>query len=119
MVYIYFFSSTYAASPYAYAAEILPTKNRANGVAIGLFFANCVTLTFSQCAPIALEKIGWKFNLVFIACNLFFLPIVWFFFPEVRGNGAFTVVMKSPADRYLTDERTFSRGDQRRIRRKG
>lgn len=85
MVYIYFFGATFAASPYAYAAEILPTKNRANGVAIALFFGNSVTLIFSQCAPIALQKIGWKFNIVFIACNLFFLPIVWFFFPETKG----------------------------------
>ncbi|KAF2802682.1 general substrate transporter [Mytilinidion resinicola] len=95
MVYIYFFGATYASSPYAYAAEILPTKNRANGVAIALFVANSVTLTFTQVTPIALDKIAWKFNIVFIACNLFFLPIVYFFFPETKGlsleevNGAF------------------------------
>lgn len=83
MVFIYFFGSTFAASPYAYAAEVLPTKIRANGMAIGLFFANSVTLIFSQTAPIALDHIGWKFNIVFIACNMFFLPIVYFFFPEV------------------------------------
>jgi MFS family permease len=86
MVFIYSFGTTFAASPYAYAAEILPTKIRANGMAVGLFFANAVTLTFTQVSPIALKEIAWKFNIVFIACNLFFLPIVYFFFPEVRDS---------------------------------
>ncbi|CAI4211280.1 unnamed protein product [Parascedosporium putredinis] len=85
MVYIYTFGTTYAASPYAYSAEVLPTKNRASGMAFGLFFANALTLTFSQVAPIALEKIEWKFNLVFIACNIFFFFIAYFFFPETKG----------------------------------
>lgn len=83
MIFIYTFGSTYAASPYAYAAEVLPTKNRAIGVALALFCANSITLTFSQTQPIALQTIGWKFNIVFIACNLFFIPIVYFFFKEV------------------------------------
>jgi len=84
MVYIYSFGSTYAASPYAYAAEVLPTKIRAVGMSLALFTANALTLIFSQTAPMGLEKIGWKFNLVFIACNCFFFPIVYLFFPEVR-----------------------------------
>jgi hypothetical protein len=85
MVFIFFFGSTFAASPYAYAAEVLPTKIRANGMSMALFASNAVTVIFSQTAPIALGNITWKFNLVFIGCNLFFLPIVFFFFPEVRS----------------------------------
>jgi hypothetical protein len=83
MVFIFFFGSTFAASPYAYSAEVLPTKIRATGMSIALFSSNAVTVIFSQTAPIALQNIAWKFNLVFIGCNLFFLPIVLFFFPEV------------------------------------
>ncbi|KAL1858202.1 hypothetical protein VTK73DRAFT_7913 [Phialemonium thermophilum] len=85
MIYIYSFGSTYASSPYAYAAEVLPTKNRAHGMSLALFSANALTLVFSQTAPIALADIGWKFNLVFIACNCFFFPVVYFFFPETKG----------------------------------
>lgn len=83
MIYIYFFGSTFAASPYAYTAEVLPTKIRAKGMATALFFSNSVALIFSQTAPIALAKIKWKFDIVFIACNAAFFPIVYFFFPEV------------------------------------
>ncbi|KAH8901189.1 general substrate transporter [Thozetella sp. PMI_491] len=85
MIYIYSFGTTYASSPYAYAAEVLPTKIRAVGMAVALSCANAITLVFSQTAPIALEQIGWKFDLVFIACNIFFFPIVYFCFPETKG----------------------------------
>ncbi|KAK7203047.1 general substrate transporter [Myxozyma melibiosi] len=85
MIYIYFFGATFASSPYAFASEVLPTKIRANGMAVALFFANAVTLIFSQTAPIALDHINWKFNLVFIGCNVFFFPIVFFYFPETKG----------------------------------
>ncbi|KAK9382099.1 general substrate transporter [Kockiozyma suomiensis] len=85
MIYIYFFGSTFAASPYAYTAEVLPTKIRAKGMATALFFSNSVALIFSQTAPIALAKIKWKFDIVFIACNAAFFPIVYFFFPETKG----------------------------------
>ncbi|KEF55567.1 uncharacterized protein A1O9_08317 [Exophiala aquamarina CBS 119918] len=86
MVYIYCFGATFAASPYAYATEVLPTKIRAQGMALALFAANAVMLTFSQTAPIALKKIGRKFKFVFIASNIFFFVVVFFFFPEVSGS---------------------------------
>lgn len=82
MIFIFFYGSI-SPSPYTYAAEVLPTKIRAHGFAIGLFCSNAVTIVFTQTAPIALDQISWKFNFVFIACNLFFLPIVYVLFPEV------------------------------------
>jgi len=83
MIFIFFFGLTFNASPYAYAAEVLPTKIRANGMSIGLFVANGLTVMFSQTAPLALEAITWRFSFIFVGCNLFFFPIVYFFFPEV------------------------------------
>ncbi|KIV81151.1 hypothetical protein PV11_08590 [Exophiala sideris] len=68
MVFIFFFG-TISPMPYTYSAEILPTKIRATGFAV---------------APIALADITWRFRFIFIGCNLFFLPIVYFFFPETR-----------------------------------
>src|SRR5271154_2469858 len=83
MVFILTFGCTYQATPYAYASEVLPTRTRARGLALGLFCAFGVTIMFIQCAPIAVAAITWKFSLIFIGCNLFFLPWVIFFFPEV------------------------------------
>ncbi|OAL27052.1 hypothetical protein AYO20_09860 [Fonsecaea nubica] len=84
MIFIFFFGSI-SGTPYAYAAEVLATKNRATGFAMGLFSSNAITIVFTQTAPIALEAISWKFNFVFIGCNLVFFPIVFFYFPETKG----------------------------------
>jgi hypothetical protein len=112
MIYIYTFGTTYAASPYAYSAEVLPTKNRANGLALGLLIGNAVTLTFSQVAPMALQSIGWKFNLVFICCNCFFFVIVFFFFPEVSlippGRLALLCSHSCRANRSGSDQGTYT-----------
>lgn len=83
MVFIFFFGATFNASPYAYAAEVLPTKIRASGMVIALFAANAVTVMFTQTAPIGLEAIKWKFGFIFIGCNLAFFPVIYIFFPEV------------------------------------
>lgn len=37
---------------------------------------------FTQCAPLAVAAITWKFTIIFIGCNLFFLPITIWYFPE-------------------------------------
>jgi cbb3-type cytochrome oxidase subunit 3 len=36
--------------------------------------------------PIALGSIGWKYYFTFIAFLIFYLVIVYFFFPETRGR---------------------------------
>ncbi|KAK7905453.1 hypothetical protein LTR67_000175 [Exophiala xenobiotica] len=84
MIFIFFFGSV-SGTPYAYAAEVLPTKNRAVGFAMGLFCSNAITIIFTQTAPMALEAIKWKFDFVFVACNIFFFPIVYFFVPETKA----------------------------------
>lgn len=85
MIFIFAFGSTYLSTPYAYAAEVLPTKIRSQGMSIALFCGMGITVCFTQTAPIALSAIGWKFNLVFICCNIFFFAIFWFFCPEVSS----------------------------------
>ena len=61
------------ATQYVYVAEIFPNHLRPQGVALGLtvfYLASEVTLVG---APVALDRIGWKFYLVLIipsACYL-------------------------------------------------
>jgi len=44
-----------------------------------------ITVCFTQTAPIALQHIGWRFDIVFIACNIFFFVIFWILCPEVSS----------------------------------
>ncbi|OAL23772.1 hypothetical protein AYO22_06091 [Fonsecaea multimorphosa] len=85
MIFIFVFGTTYLSTPYAYAAEVLPTKIRSLGLSIALFVGMGITVCFTQTAPIALSKIGWKFDLVFISCNVFFFLIFLVMCPETKG----------------------------------
>ncbi len=85
MIFIFVFGTTYLSTPYAYAAEVLPTKIRSLGMSIALFCGMGITVCFTQTAPIALGTIGWKFDLVFISCNVLFFFIFLFMCPEVSG----------------------------------
>ena len=64
--------------------RILPTKIRAQGMALGMFSAYSMIIIFGQVTPIALDQVGYKYLPLFIGCNLFFLPIICIWFKEVR-----------------------------------
>lgn len=38
-----------------------------------------------QITPIAITNIGWKTYIIFAALNAFFVPVIYFFFPETKG----------------------------------
>ncbi|KAJ5712762.1 MFS transporter [Penicillium malachiteum] len=74
------------ATQYIYIAEIFPNHLRTQGVALGItafYLASEVTLV---AAPVALTNIGWKFYLVLIVPSLFYIGVIYFFFPETKGR---------------------------------
>jgi sugar porter (SP) family MFS transporter len=74
------------ATQYIYVAEIFPNHLRSQGVALGLssfYLASEVTLV---AAPVALNKIGWKFYLVLIVPSCFYILCIFFLFPETKGR---------------------------------
>ncbi|KIY01859.1 uncharacterized protein Z520_01997 [Fonsecaea multimorphosa CBS 102226] len=85
MILIFFYACTYVSTGYAYAAEILPTKIRAQGMALGMFSAYSMIITFGQVTPIALDKVGYKYLPLFIGFNLLFLPIIAIWCKETKG----------------------------------
>ncbi|OQV04609.1 hypothetical protein CLAIMM_09464 [Cladophialophora immunda] len=74
------------ATQYVYVAEIFPNHLRPAGVALGLsafYLASEVTLV---AAPVALNKIGWRFYLVLIVPSAVYIVIIYLFFPETKGR---------------------------------
>ncbi|EXJ70257.1 uncharacterized protein A1O5_06325 [Cladophialophora psammophila CBS 110553] len=74
------------ATQYVYVAEIFPNHLRPAGVALGLsafYLASEVTLV---AAPVALNKIGWRFYLVLIIPSAVYIVIIYLFFPETKGR---------------------------------
>ncbi|KAK9452428.1 hypothetical protein V1511DRAFT_247917 [Dipodascopsis uninucleata] len=73
------------ATTYVYCSEIFPTHLRARGSSIaisGLFFA---TIIFTDAAPTAFAKIGWKYYIVFIVLTVINIGLVMKFWPETKG----------------------------------
>lgn len=84
--YIFWWCFFVDATQYVYLAEIMPNHLRSQGVAFGLsafYLASEVTLV---AAPVALNKIGWKFFLVLIVPSLVYIVLIYFLFPETKNR---------------------------------
>ncbi|OCL07237.1 MFS sugar transporter [Glonium stellatum] len=67
---------------YLYVSEIFPTEIRPIGMGFSLFGQFAATIILLETAPIGFANVGWKYYLVIIIWCIFFIPIVYFFFPE-------------------------------------
>lgn len=67
---------------YIYVAEIFPTEIRPIGMGFSLFGQFTSTIILLQTAPIGFVHVGWKYYLVIIVWCIFFIPIVYLYFPE-------------------------------------
>jgi len=70
----------------AYSAEIFPTNIRAAGVATGYALFNLIVVMLVQVTPIAIKAISWRFFLIFVICDMIFIVIFYFFFPETKNK---------------------------------
>ncbi|EHA28454.1 hypothetical protein ASPNIDRAFT_212511 [Aspergillus niger ATCC 1015] len=67
---------------YLYVSEIFPTEIRPIGMGFSLFGQFAATLILLQTAPMGFDNVGWKYYLVIICWSAFFIPVIYFFFPE-------------------------------------
>jgi hypothetical protein len=81
LVFSFFFTFTGIIS-WVYPAEIFPVEIRARGNSISTLVNWCLGLLIGQTAPLALQKIGFKFFYVFFVFNLLAAASYWIFFPE-------------------------------------
>ncbi|KAN0090603.1 general substrate transporter [Hyaloscypha variabilis] len=85
LVFSFFFTFTGIIS-WVYPAEIFPVEIRARGNSISTLVNWCLGLLIGQTAPLALQKIGFKFFYVFFVSNLLAAASYWIFFPETKGK---------------------------------
>ncbi|KAI1335076.1 general substrate transporter [Xylariaceae sp. FL0016] len=67
---------------YLYVSEIFPTEIRSIGMAWSLFGQFASTIILLQTAPLGFTAVGWKYFLVVIVWSAFFIPVIYFFWPE-------------------------------------
>lgn len=68
-----------------YPVEVLSYEMRAKGMAFNSFVLSAVLLINQFAAPIALEKIGWKYFIVIVCWDVFQFICAYFFLIETRG----------------------------------
>ena len=71
---------------WVYPAEIFPMEIRAKGDSFSTLTNWCLNLLFAQTAPIALEKMGFKFFYFFFAFNIIATVCYALFYPETKGK---------------------------------
>ncbi|KAK2785085.1 hypothetical protein FQN53_007978 [Emmonsiellopsis sp. PD_33] len=65
---------------------IFPVEMRARGNSISTFSNWSLNLVFAQCAPIALENVGFPIFYFFFACNLIAALCYVLFYPETKSK---------------------------------
>ena len=71
---------------YVYVSEIWPNHLRSQGTAWGLAFFYLASEITLVGAPVALNKIGWKFYLVLIIPSAVYITLMYFLFPVSDGR---------------------------------
>ncbi|KUJ08312.1 general substrate transporter [Mollisia scopiformis] len=84
--YMLIFGGTVNCVPWVYVPEILPLEARAKGTAVGVSSNWLWNFTIVMITPIIINRLQWKAYLIFMATNLAFIPIVYFFYPETSNK---------------------------------
>ena len=69
-----------------YASEIMPLRTRNKGVALGVSTHWLSNFVVVYVTPQAIENLGYKLYIIWAVFNASFVPIVWFFYPEVSEH---------------------------------
>ncbi|KAJ6104077.1 hexose transporter protein [Penicillium sp. IBT 18751x] len=102
-IFLYYISYNigYSGLLVSYSSEILPYRLRAKGLTI-MFLCVDMSLWFNQYVnPIALEKIGWKYYIVYCVFLVFEIFIVWKFYPETKQIPLEEIVKMFDGDRAI------------------
>ncbi|KAK0639958.1 general substrate transporter [Cercophora newfieldiana] len=66
--------------------EVFTTELRAKANAVVQVIHYSISLIITQCSPIALAAVGWKYYILFILTNALCTVVFAFFYPETRGK---------------------------------
>lgn len=84
-LYLGWFGATFDATSYIYCSEIFPSFMRATGVSFSISAWLGSALVYNEVAATAFNRIGWKYNLVFVCITVVSLYPVFKLLPETKG----------------------------------
>lgn len=88
MVFLFQFGSDVGYTPLTpmYIAEICPYHLRAKAMALHYFLMYAFSAAGQYANPVALQNLGWRYYLVYIAILVFEVGFTYFMFPETKGQ---------------------------------
>ncbi|KAL1890762.1 hypothetical protein Sste5346_008087 [Sporothrix stenoceras] len=91
LAFVFLFQASYSFGitplSFTYAAEILPFHARQKGIGL-IYMCNSIALIYNNMVnPVAMDAIGWKYYFVFIGLLVQWLIVIYYFFPETKGQG--------------------------------
>ncbi|GAB1216113.1 hypothetical protein ATERTT37_005318 [Aspergillus terreus] len=84
-LFMLIFGASINCIPWVYGPELLPLHVRAKGQAIGVSANWTWNFFVAMIAPCLIEQLAWKGYLIFMALNLAFVPLIYFFYPETAN----------------------------------
>lgn len=63
----------------------MPLAHRAKGEGLATACLWLSSFVVVQIVPVCIANIGWRTYIIFVVCNLAFVPMVYFLFPETAG----------------------------------
>ncbi|KAI5803064.1 sugar transporter [Geopyxis carbonaria] len=90
IAFIYIFGMVFAVGYTSmqpiYPAEVLATDMRARGMAVKWGTAGAAGFVNTFAAPVAMQRIGWRFYLFFVGWDLVEAAVIYIFFVETKGR---------------------------------
>ncbi|KAA1467691.1 general substrate transporter [Dentipellis sp. KUC8613] len=80
------FSLSFGPISWVLASEVFPTRTRSIGTSVATCANWAFNVMLSETSPIAMNNIGWKFYMLFVALNTVDFVIIAIFFPETKGR---------------------------------
>ncbi|KAK4233548.1 general substrate transporter [Achaetomium macrosporum] len=97
--------------------EVFTTELRAKANAVVQVIHYSISLVITQCSPIALERVGWKYYILFILTNALCTVVFAFAYPETRGKSLeqideiFGDIEKKHDVEYLPEKQVEEKGE--------
>ncbi|KAH7155914.1 sugar transporter [Dactylonectria macrodidyma] len=102
-IYYGFYDIAFTPLVISYPAEIWPYSLRARGFALTQLSTYAAIFFNTFVNPIALEAIGWKYYVIFVAILVGITITVYFFYPETRGHSLEEMAIVFDKDQAVLD----------------
>ncbi|KAI0893823.1 general substrate transporter [Annulohypoxylon nitens] len=72
--------------PWLYPTEINSLPMRTKGAAVATMTNWITNFAVVEITPIGIQKLGWKFYIIWTITNALFMPVIYFFYPETANR---------------------------------